>query len=138
MVNPIPPIQSTPPLTPPPAVTEPERIATEGEGGYGRPPSYPPTQPAASLQPQKGTENESEPRGLDFSALLAALRSVVEQENVELEFTVDEATQKLVLRVLDAETKQVLQQIPPEIALRIARFVMELLQRNGGIADVRA
>lgn len=136
MVNPIQPI---PPLTAPPAVAGAERIATEGEGGSGHPPSYSPAPPAAPAQPPKSAEAENDSRGLDFSAVLDMLHSVIEQEHIELEFIVDEATQKLVLRVLDAETKQVLQQIPPEIALRIARFVMEFLQRNGGgIADVRA
>mgnify|MGYP001773181413 CR=1 FL=1 len=134
MVTPIQPV--TPPPTPP-VVVGPERVTTEGEGGSGRPPSYPPTTPAPPAASRTNMEAETVPQGLDFSALLAALQSVTEQENVELEFVVDEATQKLVLRVLDAETKQVLQQIPPEIALRIARFVMELLQRNGVIADVR-
>jgi len=82
-------------------------------------------------------ESQSVGKGVDFSALEQMLRSMVEGEQVELEFAVDEATQKLVLRVIDAETKQVLQQIPPEIALRIARFVIALLQQDSGIADVR-
>jgi flagellar protein FlaG len=132
MVNPIQPITIPPTV---PVVTESERIATEGEGGQGNPLPYQPT-PTGTLQ--KPAESETETRPADPSALLQLLHSIVEQENIELEFVVDETTQKLVLRVRDAETKQILQQIPPEIALRIARFVTELLQREGIIADVRA
>jgi uncharacterized FlaG/YvyC family protein len=136
MVAPIQPITLPPTI---PTVTEAERIATEGEGGQGRSPSYQPTPPAPTAQSASGrAEAEGEKQGVDFSLILATLHSVMEQENVELEFVVDEQTQKLVLRIRDAETKQILQQIPPEIALRIARFVMELLQREGVVTDVRA
>jgi len=125
-----------------PIVGESERIATESEGGHGRffpqQPAVTPPPTAPSLTASNAPEAENANRPLDFSVLLSALHSVIESENIELEFVVDEATQKLVLRVRDAETKEILQQIPPEIALRIARFVMEFLQREGGITDVRA
>ncbi|MCS6965872.1 MAG: flagellar protein FlaG [Candidatus Kapabacteria bacterium] len=135
MITPIQPITHPTAIA---AIVGPERVATEGEGGYGRPPSQQPAPPASASSTQVAGEAENESHGTDFSIIVSALQSVVEQENIELEFTVDEATQKLVLRVRDAQTKQILQQIPPEIALRIARFVMELLQRERGIADVRA
>ena len=133
MVNPIQPV-TTPAI---PTVEYSERVQTEGESGQGRSPLPQPSPAMPPAQPRPEPESQSVGKGVDFSALEQMLRSMVEGEQVELEFAVDEATQKLVLRVIDAETKQVLQQIPPEIALRIARFVMALLQKDSGIADVR-
>jgi flagellar protein FlaG len=133
MVNPIQPV-TTPAI---PTVEHSERVQTEGESGQGRSPLPQPSPAMPPAQPRPEPESQSVGKGVDFSALEQMLRSMVEGEQVELEFAVDEATQKLVLRVIDAETKQVLQQIPPEIALRIARFVMALLQQDSGIADVR-
>jgi len=133
MVNPIQPV-TTPVI---PTVEHSERVQTEGESGQGRSPLPQPSLAMPPAQPRSEPESQSVGKGVDFSALEQMLRSMVEGEQVELEFAVDEATQKLVLRVIDAETKQVLQQIPPEIAPRIARFVMALLQQDSGIADVR-
>ncbi len=134
MVAPVQPI--TLPITVP-VVTESERIMTEGEGGAGQPPTqHPAPSPSAARPQSKDTEHEGS--ALDFSTLIATLQSMVASEDVELEFVIDEATQKLVLRIRNAQTKEILQQIPPDIALRIARFVMELLQREGIVADVRA
>lgn len=133
MVTPVQPITLPPTV---PVVTEPERILTEGEGGAGQPPAQYPA-PSRSVARSQHTETEQEAPAIDFSTLVAMLRSMMASEDVELEFAIDEATQKLVLRIRDAQTKEILQQIPPDIALRIARFVMELLQREGIVTNVR-
>jgi flagellar protein FlaG len=42
-------------------------------------------------------------------------------QNEELEFQMDSATKRLVVRVLNRETKEVVTQVPPEYVLRMAQ-----------------
>lgn len=52
----------------------------------------------------------------------------VQTLNRDLQFTVDDASGRTVIKVLDTETKEVIRQIPPEELLRIATY----LTGNGG------
>ena len=58
------------------------------------------------------------------SALIQAARSVNEAEsfgpNSEVTFTLDRTTHKPVLQIVDRQTKEVIQQLPPEYLLRMA------------------
>lgn len=42
-----------------------------------------------------------------------------------LEFSVDRDTQRVVVKVIDAETGEVVRQIPPDAVLELARFLRE-------------
>ena len=71
------------------------------------------------------------PEAEDRRTLIQAVHAVNEaslygQEN-ELSFAMDRATQRSVLRIVDRETRKVVQQIPSEQVLRLA----EELQRRG-------
>jgi flagellar protein FlaG len=47
--------------------------------------------------------------------------------NARVSFSIDQRTEKVVIRVIDGETNEVLRQIPPEEVLRIAAHMQQLL-----------
>lgn len=50
--------------------------------------------------------------------------------NRKLDFTIDEATEKVVVSVLDGETGEVVRQIPPDEMLRISAHLKQLQEMN--------
>ncbi len=53
--------------------------------------------------------------------------------NLYLQFTKDVESQKMVIKIINDETKEVIRQIPPEVALKIARIITE----QGQLANAR-
>lgn len=47
--------------------------------------------------------------------------------NTELSFTVDKETEKMVIKIVDSETQEIVRQIPAEDALRLASRIKQLL-----------
>lgn len=50
-----------------------------------------------------------------------------------LEFSVDKDTQRVVVKVIDAETGEVVRQIPPDAVLELAKFLREKEKGNDGV-----
>ena len=53
-------------------------------------------------------------------AIRAVNQANIFGENRELNFTVDRATQQIVIRVIDRDTRETVMQLPPEYVLRLA------------------
>lgn len=77
--------------------------------------------------------NETEKK-LNYSDLANSIQSLLGEHTIALEFRMDEDTKKMILRIVDSNTKEVIQQVPPEIALKVAKFVADQLG-NGQVAD---
>jgi flagellar protein FlaG len=73
-------------------------------------------------------ENSLENKAVNFNDLASKLQEMLDTDNVALEFSLDDSTKKMILKVIDNETKEVVRQYPPEIALKIARIVSEIGQ----------
>jgi flagellar protein FlaG len=73
-------------------------------------------------------ENSLENKGVNFNDLASKLQDMLDSDNVALEFSLDDTTKKMILKIVDKETKEVVRQYPPEIALKIARIVSEIGQ----------
>jgi flagellar protein FlaG len=97
------------PLGPPPTAELPVRIRQE-LAGPGKPPPTEPPEP-----PDQGAITEA----------VAGLNDFFKQERHSLEFSVDQASGRVVIRITDAETDQVIRQIPPEEVLAIVRHLAE-------------
>lgn len=65
-----------------------------------------------------------------ISAVKALSRTELTADNRELAFGVDPASDQLVVRILDRETKQVVRQIPAEAALKMARDLRSAQKRG--------
>ena len=61
------------------------------------------------------------PKAEDIKAAVQEIREFVDNVTTNLQFSVDDRTGKIVVSVVDAETKQVVRQIPSEDVMKIAR-----------------
>lgn len=59
----------------------------------------------------------------EFAQMVRALKDYVQNIRRELEFTVDEETDRVIVKVYDAETQEVIRQIPAEEVLNMARHL---------------
>lgn len=87
-------------------------------------------------QPTTETIMKNEEKKLNYNDLANSIQSLLGEQNIALEFKMDEATKKMILRIIDSNTKEVIQQVPPEIALKVAKFVADQLG-NGQVADAK-
>ncbi len=88
-----------------------------------------------SRENEIGKEEQKPPKP-DINVLGEKLQKLLSDTNVALEFKIDEETNKMILRLIDNETKEVLQQFPPELALKIARIISSI-EGKGQIANAK-
>ena len=68
-------------------------------------------------------------RQAELTQAVQAINSYVQNLRRDLQFTVDEATDRTVITVIDSETQEVIRQIPSEEVLALARS----LERTQGL-----
>ena len=85
-----------------------------------------PEQPAQNEDVQKSIKKNADTNKVDFSKLSDRLKEILKEQNLYLKFDKDEDSNKMILKIIDTETKEVVQQIPPEISLKIARYIASL------------
>lgn len=73
-------------------------------------------------------KDKAEEKKPDYSKIADKLKSLVGEESVSFEITKDKETNKMIIKVIDEKTKEVLQQYPPEITLKIARIVARSME----------
>ncbi|HRS01843.1 MAG TPA: flagellar protein FlaG [Bacteroidota bacterium] len=80
--------------------------------------------------------NESKINKVSYDELARTLKEIINDDNTLLEFKIDKETNKMVLKIIDSQSNEVIRQIPPEIALKISRLVAEILG-NGQVTDAK-
>ena len=70
------------------------------------------------------------------SKIESEISKLLEDDSLIAQFSTDKETEKLILKILNQETKEVVRQYPPEASLKIARIVSNMIESNN-IADVR-
>ena len=94
-----------------PVKVEKERPAKEGE--------------TLSRQPEESQAQES--RVMDTEALKKRISDLNRQLNsTECQYGVDEVTQRVTLKIVDKETKEVIKELPPEKTLKMIAKVWEM------------
>lgn len=83
--------------------------------------------PQAEQAPQEGQSVDKQ----QLAEAVSHLNSYVQNHRRNLEFNIDESSGKTVVKVIDAETDEVIRQIPNENALHMAQFLRE----NGGASE---
>lgn len=74
---------------------------------------------------------------VELSKVADQLRDIFGKDSdFGIEFTRDKATEKMVFKVIDNKTKEVVNQIPKEIELKIAKFVSKTLD-DGDLANAK-
>jgi uncharacterized FlaG/YvyC family protein len=92
--------------------------------------------PPLMVSPEKvaeGTHKQIDKKLLE--KIVDKLSQQFRNTNTSLNFSVDEATQSLVVKVIDSDSETVIRQIPPEEILAIRARIQELL---GAIFDKEA
>lgn len=111
-----------------PAVTLPRPTSVEKSGTSGKT-LLETRQPVAADEPEAQAQAvESEPRQSDedkIQASVTRLNEYVQNYHRELQFNVDEQSGRTVIKVVDAETDEVIRQIPAEEMLVLAQQLAE-------------
>ena len=82
-------------------------------------------------------KEDSNPQVSDFSELAEKLQRNFGDENVAFEITIDKETSKMILKLVDTKTDEVIRQFPPEITLKIARMIAAYENTNGQLANAK-
>jgi len=75
------------------------------------------------------------PDGATLEKAVSQLNEHFTQKRTDLKFRIDDVLNSVVVSVVDAQDGTVLQQIPGEVALRIARYLAE---NNSGLIKAKA
>ncbi len=70
-----------------------------------------------------------------LSEAVSNLNDYVQQLNRTLQFSVDETSGRTIIKVMDADTREVIRQIPPEEVVALARHLGD---GRGGLVKERA
>lgn len=92
-------------------------------------PSVPQTGPARAPAPAEAPTSEplGQPKSVTVGAVVEEVNEALALRDIALRFTVDEASDQIVVTVTDEHTGDVIRKIPPDEQLRIAAHLRELL-----------
>jgi flagellar protein FlaG len=79
---------------------------------------------ALAAEPTAST-SAGAPAGAAAAEAVAQLNGFLRHERLSLEFSVDQASGRVVIRITDTDTDQLIRQIPPEEVMTIARHLSE-------------
>ncbi len=82
---------------------------------------------------EAGKEERGAVSGEALDRAVSRLQEYVQVVRRNLEFSIDETTDRLVVKVVDAETEEVVRQIPSEEALALARRLQETRAEQQGL-----
>jgi flagellar protein FlaG len=105
-----------------------ESIATDGVAGATK------TAVALPVEASSNDVSTAETQRARAENLAQELKQLVQNLRRELNFRVDDDTGRLVIRVIDAETDEVVRQIPPDRLLELQQRLSEI-QESGSPAD---
>lgn len=71
----------------------------------------------------KNDTTKNDTNKVDFSKLRDKLQEILNEDSLYIKFDKDEETDKMIFKIINFETKEVVKQIPPEISLKIARYI---------------
>lgn len=74
---------------------------------------------------QKNEENTEESISANKQKIIADSIGI-ELSSASITFTKDKATDEVIIKIIDNETKEVIKQIPPEEIMKLKRFLTEL------------
>lgn len=82
--------------------------------------------PGKVLAPEPAASTSAgAPAGAAAAEAVAQLNDFLRHERLSLEFSVDQASGRVVIRITDTDTDQLIRQIPPEEVMVIARHLAE-------------
>ncbi len=107
-------LQGTQPVSSLPVARKPDEVQRNesAAGGQDLPP----------MQANEGKKTEAKPENVQqVEAAVSRISDFVQNFQRDLRFSIDQDSDRLVVKVIDSETQEVIRQIPSEETLRIAR-----------------
>lgn len=95
--------------------------------------------PQAAETPSKKVNkqaNDEFQRTFEPKKIEAEITKQLEDVSLEAKFSTDKDTDKLILKIINRDTDEVVRQYPAEVSLKIARIVNSMIENNS-IANVR-
>ncbi len=74
-----------------------------------------------------GAEKNKEGKPGELQKTLEEMNKSLELKNIALNYSIDEGTKEIVVKVVEKSSNRVIRQIPPEEALRLRGHIKELL-----------
>lgn len=71
----------------------------------------------------------------DFTKLSDNLQQIFNTPDTALRFSIDKETKKIILKIINSKTNEVVQQIPTEVALKLSQFIANSLEQQGNVTD---
>ncbi len=71
----------------------------------------------------------------DFTKLSDNLQQIFNTPDTALRFSIDKDTKKIILKIINSKTNEVVQQIPTEVALKLSQFIASTLEQQGKVTD---
>lgn len=76
------------------------------------------------------------PESPNYEQLANRLKDMLNTHDMTLEFRLDSETNEMILKIIDNKTQEVIRQLPPELTLKIAKFVASILG-TGQVTNAR-
>ena len=80
--------------------------------------------------------HKAEEEKVSYLDLESEVRTMLSENNLSIEFAIDDSTKEMIMKVVDAETKETVKQFPSEVSLKIARILTNTLD-VGSITNVK-
>ncbi len=91
---------------------------------------------SASLIKEKDKEkvdnekNGEESPVINYGEITDKINNLIQDQNRSIEFSLDNDSKQMVMKVMDKKTNKVVQQIPPETTLKLAKMVASILDKG--------
>ncbi|MCX6156127.1 MAG: flagellar protein FlaG [Candidatus Kapabacteria bacterium] len=82
-----------------------------------------------------GGQNFSE-KAPNYNALASKLNGILNDKDVNLEFSYNKDMKKMILKLIDSKTNEVVEQFPSEISVKIAKIISKSIE-SGSLADAK-
>ena len=84
----------------------------------------------------KTLANKNEENKVNYNELVDKFQDILKDANLAIEFSVDKDLKRMIMKLVDSETNEVVRQLPPDITLKIARIAAGVMG-NGSVADAK-
>ncbi len=75
------------------------------------------------------------PAKADITKLSDNLQQIFNEPDTALRFSIDKDTKKIILKIINSKTNEVVLQIPTEVAVKISHFIANTLEQQGKVTD---
>ncbi len=84
----------------------------------------------------KSAKKEEKGKQVSYEELQSKIQDTLKDSNLMIEFSKDKELNKMIIKIVDSTTKEIVRQIPPDVELKVARIISQTFG-TGQIADAK-